>query len=625
MAFFRLLAEKDSYCSCVSNSFTLVLEIDLHSHLYKFFSFSSFREGQEDAITAILEKKDCLCVLPTGAGKSLIYQFIATTITEGIVLVISPLVSLMKDQVDTLNKFGIPAVFCNSSQNEVEQLQSLSKAVQGKVKLLYVSPERGLSSYFLNMASKMQIKLLAIDEAHCISQWGHDFRVEYSKLYKIREQLKNQKFPIVALTATATSKVKIDIIESLLLEKPKIISNTFLRKNLFFSVEYFESDSYKNNRLLQIVSEEKNGRIIVYCSTRKKVDDVYEFLNVNGYKVAKYHAGQKDTTRSKAHNSYSMGKVKILVATNAFGMGIDNSDVRYVIHYQVPSSIESYYQEAGRAGRDGQISKCILFYKNSDFNIRRYLSSKSKDKEDKSVLLEEIKNYCLNSKCRQVYICGYFGENIKPCKVCDNCKSENEGLYSTLEKENQKRHLQEEKSKYDFSENDLDILINILKENPGKYGKKIIIGILRGSKSSDILRRKLHLNKNFNSLSNIPELALQKKIEGMIESDEIRVTKGKYTKLYLKISPPIPKKRSTENKKETGSSLFKELKNYRDKEARKLKWKKFMILQNSVLLRIATLKPKNNNELLLIKGIGLEKVKKFGNQILHIINKNEKI
>ena len=603
----------------------MVLQIDLNSHLLKYFSFSSFREGQEDAINAILEKKDCLCVLPTGAGKSLIYQFIATTINDGIVLVISPLVSLMKDQVDTLNKFGIPAVFCNSSQNEVEQLQSLSKAVQGKVKLLYVSPERVLSPYFLSMASKMHIKLLAIDEAHCISQWGHDFRVEYSKLYKIREQLKNQKFPIVALTATATSKVKTDIIDSLLLIKPKIISNTFLRSNLYFSVEYFETDTYKNNRLLQIVNQEEKGRIIIYCSTRKKVDDVYEFLNSNGCKVAKYHAGQKDTTRSKTHNSYSMGKVKILIATNAFGMGIDNSDVRYVVHYQVPSSIESYYQEAGRAGRDGQISKCILFYKNSDFNIRRYLSSKSKDKEDKSVLLEEIKNYCLNTKCRQAYICGYFGESIKPCRVCDNCKSENEGLYITLEKESQKRQLQEEKSKYNFSEKDLIILTDILKENPGKYGKKIIIGILRGSKSSDILRRKLHLDKNFNILSKIPELALQKKIEGMIESDEIRVTKGKYTKLYLKTYPPIPKIRSTDKKKETGSSLFKELKYYRDKEARKLKWKKFMVLQNSVLLRIATLKPKNDKELLLIKGIGIEKVKKFGNQILNIVNKNEKI
>jgi ATP-dependent DNA helicase RecQ len=603
----------------------LVSGLHLDTHLQNYFSFISFRDGQREAILSLLNNKDCLCVLPTGAGKSLIYQFIATTLKNGIVLVISPLVSLMKDQVDSLNRFGIPAVYCNSSQDEVEQLQSLSKAVQGKVKLLYVSPERALSSYFLNMAKKMEIKLLAIDEAHCISQWGHDFRVEYSNLYKIRKELNFQKFPIIALTATATTKVKTDIVDSLSLIEPQIVSNTFLRKNLYFSVEYYETDIYKNERLLEILNGEINGRIIIYCSTRKKVDEVYDFLKSNGYNAAKYHAGQKDLTRNKTQNSYSLGKVKILVATNAFGMGIDNSDVRYVIHYQVPSSIESYYQEAGRAGRDGLISKCILFYKNSDFNVRRYLSSNSKDKEDKSVLLEEIKKYCLTSSCRQIYICNYFGEEIANCKVCDNCKSENKGLKETLEKEYRKRILKEEKSNYNFSDAELHLILNFLKENPGKFGKKIIIGVLKGSKASEILRRKLYLDKNFGCLSSISDVALQKKIENLIESNEIKVTKGKYTKLYLKSHPPISKKRILTSKTKNNNSLLKELKNFRDRESKKLKWKKYMVLQNSVILRISIQKPKTESDLLLVKGIGMEKVKKFGNQILQIIRKNETV
>ena len=352
----------------------MVLEIDLNTHLHKYFSFSSFREGQEDAINAILEKKDCLCVLPTGAGKSLIYQFIATTINDGIVLVISPLVSLMKDQVDTLNKFGIPAVFCNSSQNEVEQLQSLSKAVQGKVKLLYVSPERIMLPDFLDTLKLMNIRSFAIDEAHCVSQWGHDFRPEYRMLGKLK-----QHFPqavIQALTATATEKVKNDIILQLGYNDHKVIIGDFDRPNLNYQITPRNS---LNRQILEVIERHKNESGIIYSIRRKDVDDISAMLKSKGYNCLPYHAGMSSEERSEAQEAFVTEKCDIIVATVAFGMGIDRSNVRYVIHTGMPKSIESYQQETGRAGRDGLEAECTLFYSGSDSFVWRSIHEKSQE------------------------------------------------------------------------------------------------------------------------------------------------------------------------------------------------------------------------------------------------------
>lgn len=589
-------------------------------NLLKVFNYSGFRAGQLEAINALQSGKDCLCILPTGAGKSLIYQYFSLLFPGKIVVIISPLISLMKDQVDTLSKFGIASDYCNSSQNEVEQLQVFSRAVQSKINILFLSPEKALTSFAMDMLKKMKIALLAVDEAHCISQWGHDFRPDYSKIYKIRQFLTNEKFPILALTATATIQVRKDIVESLNLSQPIIISNSFKRNNLIFNVEYVETESEKIFILFEILSKFDNGKFIIYCSTRETVEELNKLLNSRGIKSSKYHAGLTDLQRKKIQTAFSLGKNKILVATNAFGMGIDHPDVRHVVHFQVPSSIESYYQEAGRAGRDRQKSYCTLFYKSSDFNLRRFMSLKSGETENKSVLLEFIKQYCLSKDCRQVFICRYFGEEVSECGLCDNCLGKNLNLNLILEKEKKNNEEKILKSNHQFSSSEVEIIINSLKLLSGKYGKNVFIDFLRGSKSSLVLRRKLDKESYYGSLKKIPELSLKKKLDELIESGEVKVKPGKYPKLFIQdYINNITKKNRVKKELNNEQKLVREIKNFRDKEARKNKWKKYMVLQNSVILRIARVRPRNHDELGVIKGIGKEKLNKYGDIILKII------
>ncbi len=612
----------------------MFLETRLFEQVLSHLGYRSFRPGQKQAIEALLNGKDTIAILPTGGGKTLIYQVPALLNLKGCILVISPLIALMKDQTYQMLAKGISANYCNSTQDEVEQMKVLASAVKGDIKVLFVSPERAMSKSFAFILKEMDLKALVVDEAHCVSQWGHDFRPEYRTLHLLREKHPRPTFPVIALTATATERVQKDIIDSLGLSNPEVILTSFLRNNLHFKVEYPDSERAKVDRLLELLEPWKNkktnsGRAIVYCATRKKTDEVYELLNDHGFSPGKYHAGRTDGIRERTQNAYISGKVNLLVATNAFGMGIDQPNVRMVVHYQTPASLEAYYQEAGRAGRDGEIADCILFFRNGDLSTQAFMIAKESNRKGGETLLKHVKEYVLKPECRQVQLCAYFGEKISPCKVCDICMQGSTSLERNqfIENEFTKQKIKTQKRSHAFQEEEEDKIKSFLQDFPASYGKNLIAKTLNGKETKDILRHKLQRNPHHGSLSHIHEESILQKLEEWIESKKIIISGNKYPKLLLagqsfskskltKEPKSNPKKVPTAN-----SLLLKELISYRDKKARALKWKKFMVIQNPVLRRIAEQKPKNPTELESLKGLGPAKVSKFGSEILEIVSK----
>lgn len=396
----------------------------LHRALKYYYGYDEFRSGQEEIISSILHGKLVLAVLPTGAGKSLCFQ-LPSLVLKGVTLVISPLISLMKDQAENLNKRGIPAAYLDSSMTGNTYGHVLHDVLNKKCKFLYVAPERLANPQFIAFAKQAQITMVAVDEAHCVSQWGRSFRRDYYNIPEFIKQL-NHKPLIAAFTATATPEVRQDILSRLEIPNAEVVVTGFDRPNLYFEVQRTYD---KQRALLNYISKHKHECGVVYCSTRSKVENTTKLLTDSGYQAVRYHAGLTPEERRYNQSLFVEGRVNIIVATNAFGMGIDKADVRYVVHYNMPKDLESYYQEAGRAGRDGKPSECLLLYDKSDTEINEYLIENSEsDAETKFLekqLLDTMSTYCNTGVCLRKYMLNYFGEhNNDRCGNCCNCKND---------------------------------------------------------------------------------------------------------------------------------------------------------------------------------------------------------
>ena len=481
------------------------------------FGYDSFRAGQKSVIDSILAGRDAFAVMPTGAGKSVCYQ-IPAVLLPGITLVVSPLISLMQDQVKALNEAGVQAAFINSSLSEKDYNETIRKARQGTYKIIYIAPERLVTEGFLALAKSVPVSMVTVDEAHCISQWGQDFRPSYMKIVEFVKTL--EKRPIIsAFTATATETVREDIICTLGLQNPFTLVNGFDRENLFFQVD---KPKNKEQYILKYISEHSGDSGIIYCATRKNVDNIYELLKGKGVSVGKYHAGMSAGERKKMQDDFVFDYTSIVVATNAFGMGIDKSNVRFVIHYNMPQSMENYYQEAGRAGRDGLDAKCILLFSPQDIVINRFLLDHKEmqdlDPADRETVrerdvrrLQVMERYCYTTECLRNYILKYFGENPeKPCQDCGNCLREFETLDMT------------EAAKK---------VINCVYEAKGRYGKQIIIDTVAGAKTARLEEIGTVRYKSYGVLAGTNKNLLRRLIEQLVLEGYLRV--GDYQVLKL--------------------------------------------------------------------------------------------
>ncbi|NDI33817.1 DNA helicase RecQ [Chengkuizengella sediminis] len=579
----------------------------IYEKLKDVYGYTSFKQGQQEVVESILQKTDSVAIMPTGGGKSLCYQLPAL-IFEGTTFVISPLISLMKDQVDTLNNMGVSSTYINSSVSGKEMNKRLMNISQKKYKLVYIAPERLDSEAFVERLQNIQIPLIAIDEAHCISQWGHDFRPSYMNIYQMILKLP-QKPVLAAFTATATSKVETDIIRNLKLQKPHITKTGYARNNLSFSVL---KGVHKQDFLQTYLRDRTEESGVIYASTRKEVDQCYENLKKMGFSVEKYHAGLTEKERKTNQDRFLFDDIKIIVATNAFGMGIDKSNVRFVIHLNLPKNIESYYQEAGRAGRDGEPGECILLFSPQDIITQKYLIEQSEKDDNYKAKeysqLQQMIDYCHTSSCLQQYIVRYFGDqSYDICHKCSNCKDDREVTDIT---------------------NEALKVISCVKRMRERFGVTLTAKVLKGSADSKVKQFKFDQLSTYGLMKEKKEKEIIQLIQLLLADGFLELTESKFPivrlnnksiqvlkgeeKVFQKVQIITKKEKSFNYDKE----LFEVLRNLRKQIADEENLPPFTIFHDASLVEMCEVRPNNEVAFLAIKGVGQAKFQKYGERFI---------
>lgn len=589
--------------------------------LQKYFGYDSFRLNQASAVENVIEKKDTFVLMPTGGGKSLCYQ-VPALVLDGTAIVISPLIALMKDQVDALRVNGIPAAFLNSSMNPLEQNETFHQLKEGKLKLLYVAPEKlsADNGSFLNFLKNINISLFAVDEAHCVSHWGHDFRPDYLFLNGLKKEFPHT--PIIALTASADEITRQDIIKQLNLQEPTVLISSFDRANIKYFVQPKQSVL---NHIVQYLNEHPNDSGIIYCLSRKGTEDLANNLKENGINAAYYHAGISSAERAQVQDDFIKDKIRVMVATIAFGMGIDKSNVRFVMHADLPKNIESYYQETGRAGRDGLPSEAILFYSNADvMKLKKFAMVEGNEEQSSLMLrkLQQMTDFAEMQKCRRQYLMEYFGESHPGnCNSCDYCLSDFENWDAT---------------------EDAQKLLSAVYRLKERYGKNLIIDFLRGSKGVKITEYMRNL-PTYAIGSNGDKTYWQNLIKQLVINDFLRESNEEFSVLKLtdlskevlfsqrKVSLQKVKEQAkavTVAELETSHSineldahldLFDELRILRRQQAEKENVPPYVIFSDASLMELATYLPNTKEELEQISGFGAFKIEKYGEIFLDVI------
>lgn len=575
--------------------------------LKKYYGFNTLRRGQFEIINSILQQRDTFCLMPTGGGKSICYQ-IPAIILEGITIVISPLISLMKDQVDNLTSLGIKATYINSTQNADTIKEILFDASIGEYKIIYISPERLESRMFRDMIKELKISQIAVDEAHCVSQWGHDFRKSYLSIQGFCKELKTK--PIIsAFTATATEEVRRDSVKLLGLVNPYIYKGNINRENLNLTV-LKEID--KLEMIKDIIRDNEGESGIVYCAARSEVDNLYYYLKDIGFNVGKYHGGLKDEEKENFQEDFLYERLDVIIATNAFGMGIDKSNIRFIVHFTLPQNIECYYQEIGRGGRDGELCNCYLFYSEDDISRVEYIINKSSTLSRREIELRKLQSmidYCNIKKCYRNFILKYFENDVQGsyCNNCSNCLNDDELK--------------------DFTRESQMILSTVFRTKE-QYGISVLIDILKGFKGPKIIKNHLDQITTYGIMKEYGSGLIKDLINSLLNDGYVDLKEGTYSMLKLnarsfrvlkskeKVVFKILDKEDTILNKE----LFEELKRWRKERAYKDRIKPYIIFSDTTLIDITNNKPSTLEKLLEIRGVGEKKISAYGEEILKIIN-----